>query len=452
MATLAAPRSLHVQTDFPPEELKDRRAKVLRRIGPDACALVQGAGPVRGFEPFRQTNEFYWLTGVETAQAYLWLDGRRGAETLYLPRRDERQERSDGPSLSAEDAETARASTGIDDVRPLEELERELRAAPVLFVPHSPAEGRAASRDILVRSQKAAERDPWHAEPPRERALLERIGAGGRLRDLSPILDDLRLIKSPREIELLRRAGALSALAVREAMRSTRPGLREHHLEAVARYLFRLNGAGGEGYCAIVASGPRIWHPHYFRNDAMLEDGDLVLMDYAPDYRYYTSDIGRLWPVNGRYDSVQRELYDFIVRTHKSLLAKIRPGRLASEILAESAKEMAKGISSTTFSKAIYEQAARRTLDYAGHLSHPVGMAVHDVGDYRGRPLEPGMVFAVDPQMWIPEEQLYVRVEDTVAVTADGVEVLTGAAPLDLDAVEAEVGVGGMVQAFPPVS
>jgi Xaa-Pro aminopeptidase len=441
-----------MQNDFSPQELAARRARVLKRIGPDAGALVQGAGPVRGFEPFRQTNEFYWLSGVETAQAYLWLDGRRGATTLFLPRRDERQEHSDGPSLSVEDADAARAATGVDDVRPLDELERALRGAASVFVPHSPAEGRAASRDVLVRSQKAAERDPWHGERPRERALIERLGAGRTVRDLSPILDELRLIKSPRELDLLRRAGRLSAVAVREAMRSTRPGLREHHLEAVARYLFRLNGAGGDGSCAIVASGPRIWHAHYFRNDAVLSDGDLVLMDYAPDFRYYTSDIGRMWPVNGRYSPAQRELYGFMIRYHQALLSRIHPGRVASEILADAAREMAEVISSTKFSKEIYAQAARKALEYAGHLSHPVGMAVHDVGDYRDRPLEAGMVFAVDPQMWVPEEKLYVRVEDTVAVTDSGVEVLTGAAPLDLDAVEAEVGVGGMVQAFPPVS
>jgi len=441
-----------IARDFAPEELRARRKNVLERIGPDASALVQGAGPVRGFKPFRQTNEFYWLTGVETAQAYLWLDGRRGATTLFLPPRDERLERSDGPSLSAEDAGEARAATGVDEVRPLDLLERELRGTSSLFLPHSPAEGRAASRDVLVRAQKTAERDQWHSEQPREQALLDRLRWGRKLRDLSPILDELRLIKSPRELELLRRAGALSAVAVREAMRSTRPGLREHHLEAVARYLFRLNGATGEGYCAIVASGSHIWHPHYFRNDDELRDGDLVLMDYAPDFRYYTSDIGRMWPVNGRYDAVQRELYEFMVRYHRALLARIRPGRLAAEILAETAKEMAGVIAATRFSKAIYEQAARRALEYAGHLSHPVGMAVHDVGDYRGRPLEPGMVFAVDPQMWVPEEKRYVRVEDTVAVTAEGVEVLTAAAPLDVDAVEAEIGVGGMVQAFPPLS
>src|SRR6185436_10005938 len=104
-------------------------------------------------------------------------------------------------------------------------------------------------------------------------------------------------------------------------------------------------------------------------------DGDLVLMDYAPDFRYYTSDIGRMWPVNGRYDPVQRELTGFMVRYHRALLARIRPGRLASEILAEAAKEMAGVIAETRFSKPIYEQAARRALEYVGHLSHPVGMA-----------------------------------------------------------------------------
>lgn len=451
MTAIAAPAPALFQTDFPPEELRARRAAVFDRIGPGACALVQGAGPVRGYEPFRQTNEFYWLCGVESAQAYLWLDGRRRATTLFLPRRDEKAQRSDGPSLSSEDGAEAAAVTGVDDVRPLEDLERELGAADVVFAPHSPAEGRTGSRDVLLRAEAAAERDPWHAQPPRERGFLDRLRPGRDLRDLSPILDGLRLIKSPRELELLRRAGRLSALAVLEAMRSTRPGVREYHLEAVARYLFRLNGAAGEGYCAIVPSGPRIWHAHYFRNDAVLEDGDVVLMDYAPDYRYYTSDIGRMWPVNGRFSPAQRELSAFITRYHRALLGRIRPGRVPAQILAETAGEMADVIASARFSRPSVEQAARRSLEYAGHLSHPVGMAVHDVGDYRGRPLEPGMVFAVDPQLWVPEEKLYVRVEDTVAVTDDGVEVFTAAAPLELDAIEAEVGVGGLVQRFPPV-
>src|SRR5262249_49991064 len=150
---------------------------------------------------------------------------------------------------------------------------------------------------------------------------------------------------------------------------------------------------------------------------------------YAPDICCYTSDIGRMWPVNGRYSPLQRELYGFIVRYHKAVLKAIRPGRTPRETLAEAAEEMTPNVEATSFSKPIYEQAARRTLEFTGHLSHPVGMAVHDVGRYFDRPMEPGLVIAVDPQMWIPEEKLYIRVEDTIAVTDEGIENLTAFAP-----------------------
>jgi Xaa-Pro aminopeptidase len=169
----------------------------------------------------------------------------------------------------------------------------------------------------------------------------------------------------------------------------------------------------------------------------VLRDGDLVLMDAAPDYHYYTSDIARVWPVNGRYSRWQRELFGFIVEYHKALLKAIRPGLTADEVLKIAAEEMREYVKSRSFSKEAYRKAAERTLEFKWHLSHSVGMAVHDVGDYRSAPLKPGVVFSVDPQMWVPEEKLYIRVEDTVAVTSSGIEVLTGSAPLELDDVEA---------------
>jgi len=232
-------------------------------------------------------------------------------------------------------------------------------------------------------------------------------------------------------------------MAVAEAMRATRPGMVEYELDAIARGLFVRHGARGEGYAAIVASGANMWHGHYNRNDAVMQDGDIVLMDVAPDYRYYTSDIGRTWPVGGAYAPWQRELYGFMVEYHKTILPLIRPGRTADEIHAEAAAAMAKVVERTKFSKPIFEAAARRALDFKGHLSHPVGMAVHDVGGYGGGPLRPGLVFAVDPQLWVPEEKLYIRCEDTVAVTETGIENLTASAPLDLAAVEAAMrGIG----------
>ena len=443
----------HFQTDFPPAEFAARRLRLFDRLGA-ACALLQGAGPVERSEAFRQTNEFYYLCGVEIPQAYLLLDGRRRSTTLFLPHGDERQERSEGPGFAAEDENVLRELSGVDAVRPIEELGRRLVHAPEIYTTHSPAEGHAGYRDELISAAARRAADPWDGAHSRESLLIQLLRArfpAQTTHDLSPVLDELRLIKSPREIDLMRRAGRITAEGVCAAMRCTRPGVFEFQLGAGAQYVHRLNGAAGDGYRAIIAGGERIWYGHYSRNDQELMDGEVVLMDYAPDYHYYTSDIGRTWPVSGRFDDRQRELYGYVTRYHRALLRRIRPGATPAQILEEAAAEMAEMFDSEGFSKSLYEQAFRRALTFAGHLSHPVGMAVHDVGSYSGRPLEPGLVFSVDPQVWIPEEKLYIRVEDTVAVTGDGIENLTALAPLELDEVEAMVGESGMIQSFPPI-
>jgi len=225
----------------------------------------------------------------------------------------------------------------------------------------------------------------------------------------------------------------------------------EYQLDAVSKYIFFANGARGEGYPSIIAGGANMWYGHYMRKDCVLNDGDIVLMDYAPDCGYYTSDIGRVWPVNGKYSPWQKELYGFCVRYHKALLSRIRPGVSAQQIMDEAAQEMRKVIEQTTFSKPVYEQAARRMLPSRGHLSHGVGMAVHDAGDYRAQLLCPGMVFAVDPMMRIMDERLYIRIEDTVLVTENGVENLTGGAPIERDDVEKLMKEKGILQKYPPV-
>ena len=229
-----------------------------------------------------------------------------------------------------------------------------------------------------------------------------------------------------------------------------RPGLFEYQLGALANHIYLLNGAAGEGYRPIISSGENIWHIHYFRNNARLKDGDLVLMDFAPECTYYTSDIGRMWPVNGTYAPWQRELYGYIVEYHKVLLARLRPGVTPDQVMDEAAEEMRKVWEGWQFSKDVFKEGARRTLEFRGHLSHPVGMAVHDDGEYYHRPLLPGTVFAVDPQMWIPEERLYIRVEDTVAITQDGVDNLTHDAPLELADVEALIRDMGTQLPFAP--
>lgn len=433
------PDKTRFQTDFPPDEFMSRRERILDVIGPSAHALLQGAPPVRAFQIFRQSNEFYYCCGLEAPQAYLLMSGLSRTAALYLPPRPERPS-GEGPTLAAADGDLIREFTGVDAVYPVEALTEHLREASVLYTPHAPAEGWQGSRDVLAWADKLVAADPWDGRSSREqhfiRLIKERFPHLG-ICDLSPTLDTLRSVKSTREINLLRRAGHLSAVAITEAMRATKPGMMEYHLGALASFVYLSGGARGEGYRSIIASGKNAWYGHYSRNNCVMEDGDLVLMDTAADYRYYTSDMARMWPINGTYSAWQRELYGFIVEYHKALLKRIRPGVTADQILKDAAAEMARVVDQTVFSKPIYQEAARRTLEFRGHLSHPVGIAVHDVGNYRAEPLRPGVVFTVDPQMWVPEERLYIRVEDCVALTEDGMENLTRAAPLELDEVEA---------------
>ncbi|MBS0201911.1 MAG: aminopeptidase P N-terminal domain-containing protein [Planctomycetes bacterium] len=428
----------HFQTDFPTSEFERRRERLFGEIG-GARAVIAGGPATGAFDRFRQTNDFYYLCGVEVPHAYLLLDGKMRWTILYLPRRDPKLERSEGTQLNSSDADRVRQITGVDEVKPLEALTNDLRETTQIYTLHAPAEGREACRDTLLHARQQIEADPWDGRPSAEQWFREKLVAicpYAEFLDLSPVVDRLRLIKSHREVELMRRAGRLTARGVIDAMRITRPGLFEFELAAVADYLFLRSGARGPGYRPIVASGSNIWNAHYFRNDSLLQDGDLVLMDYAPDVGCYTSDIGRMWPVNGTYSPVQRELYGFVVEFQKVLLKTIREKRSIGELAREAAEAIRPVWTDWGWSKPEYREAARKMIESEVAFTHPVGMAVHDVGEYKQAPLETGLVFALDPQLWVPEEQIYVRVEDTIVVTPNGVESLTRDAPLDLDAIE----------------
>ena len=426
------------QTDFPPSSLSERRARVYDAIGAGAHALLQGASPLLAFEEFRQSNDFYYLCGIEVPQAYLLLDSERRRSTLFIPRRGNAAT-DHGSHFVAEDSATICRMAGVDEVLGLEGLTTALGRVKTLYIPQQPSLVSMETRDSHAKVNRLTASDEWDAEPPRHARLLAKLRGrfpGMELRNLDPVIDRMRSVKDTREIDLLRIAGRLSALSVVEAMKMTRPGLNECDLHALARYVFRRHGARGEGYRAIVPNGENIWYNHYMANRNVLLDGNLVLMDAAPDYRYYTSDIGRMFPVNGRYNAWQRELYGFVIEYHKVLLAHLRPGVTADLVLKESAMVMGKWLEAHRLSAGAYRRAAQEMLTRPGLLSHAVGMAVHDSCSYKDRPLEPGMVFAVDPEYWVPEDRLYIRVEDTVVITDNGIENLTAAAPLELEDVE----------------
>jgi Xaa-Pro aminopeptidase len=445
------------QTDFPPEEFQARWTKVFERIGPEGVAVVQGAPLTNGYQVPRQSNSFYYLSGVETPNAYLVLDGRSRKVILYLPPRNERLERSEGKVLSADDDELARRLTGVDEVRSTDAMRdnwplgRDPAAA--IYAEFAPAEGYAQNRGELQAADAAIAADPWDGRLPRESRFLELLRLRNlrtAIRDLTPVLDALRVVKSPREIALVRRASEIAGLGMMEAIRSTEADVFEYQLDAAARYVFLLNGARLDAYRSITASGTaNISNGHYYRNTARLKDGDLVLMDYAPDYHYYVSDIGRMWPVNGTYAPAQRELLQFVLEYRNAILARVRPGVSAASVQEEAKQAMDSVFARTHFSKDVYLQAARRMVDTGGGVfSHPVGMAVHDVGAYRDE-LRPGHVFSIDPQLRVPEESLYIRYEDTVVVTDKGVENFTAFLPSELRDLEALARQKGIVQKVP---
>ena len=471
LALVVAPRLLAqvgfplFSTDFPPEEFAKRRAAIYDAIGGNAVAILQGAPTPVGYTRFRQSNDFYYLSGVEVPNAYLLLDPAERKTTLYLPHRNERREVGEGKVLSVEDASEVEKASGLDAVFGPDLLGEHLarilqRRAPLtVYTPLFPPEGTAESRDLALRRVAELGSDPWDGSSSRAgnfaRRLSERF-PNTTVADLSPILDGLRLIKSAREIEMIRRATRLSGLALMEAMRSTRPGQYERELDAVAKFVFYRNGAQGDAYYSLIGSGQNAWWPHYNAGKRKMEDGDFLLMDYAPDVGYYMSDVTRMWPVNGTFAPWQRELYGFYRACYEAILRGIRPGVDAGAIMKEAVKQMERSLAAAKFSKDVYRRAAESFVkdyrDAAGRpdasLGHWVGMATHDDGPHKG-PLKPGMVFTIEPALRVPEEKVYVRLEDVIVVTPKGAEVLSDFVPRDVEAIEKIMREEGLLKRYP---
>jgi Xaa-Pro aminopeptidase len=230
----------------------------------------------------------------------------------------------------------------------------------------------------------------------------------------------------------------------------------EYELDAVAKYIYYRNGAQGEAYFSLIQSGPNAMVGHYNANKRQMQDGDFLLMDFAPDYGYYMSDLTRMWPVNGKFSNHQRELYEFYVGCYRSVLRAIRPGATAQTILQDAVREMDGILSKTTFSKPVYEVAAKRFVGTfrtssqspRAMLGHWVGMSTHDVGQDWG-PLRAGMVFTIEPAFTIPEEAINIRCEDLIIITDRGSQILSDFVPLDVAGIEKQMVGKGMLQEYP---
>ncbi|MEW6056915.1 MAG: aminopeptidase P N-terminal domain-containing protein [Bdellovibrionota bacterium] len=289
-----------------------------------------------------------------------------------------------------------------------------------------------------------------------------RKGFGRSGRGLLPIYDpheilgEMRLLKSPDEIDRLRKASQITANAHCEIIQRCRPGLYEYQVEAMVEYFFRFHGATRMGYNSIVASGHNATILHYIENSRRLEDGDLLLLDAGAECDYYTSDITRTFAVNGKMTAPQRELYDIVLKVQKECVAMAKPGATLVNIHNFAVEELTDAMVTLKFlsgdRKKLVETLAYKRY-YPHGTGHLLGMDVHDVGLYQtdGQPrkLQPGMVFTVEPGFYVlfddnqvPDKYrgIGIRVEDDVLITPEGCEVLTSGVPKEVDDMAAMTG------------
>ncbi|MBN1567519.1 MAG: aminopeptidase P N-terminal domain-containing protein [Acidobacteria bacterium] len=413
-----------------------RREALMKKME-GAVAILQGAPDTRSYATFRQDNNFYYLTGVEVPNALLLLDASRRHSILFLPGLNEEAERWDGPRLVP--GPEAQRRTGVDEVLELSRFETELEKRKndlrILYIPFSPLETAATSRDRALQHDSAQQNDPWDGRPSRESAfeknLQAKLGSSLIIRNLSPFLDEMRRVKDAQEIERLRVAGRIAALGLKEAIRSAVPGMFEYQLAALAEFIFSWHGASGPAFYPIVGSGPNSCIFHYSQNRRKMMEGEIVVMDIGADFRYYQSDITRTFPISGKFSEEQARFYRIVLEAQKAALEKVRPGA-----------------SFHVLSKAVDDVLER--YGYARYMTHGVGhyvgMSNHDVGYLEV--FEPGAVIAVEPGVYLPEKNLGIRIEDTVLVTKDGYEILSNAVPKEVIDIENLMSEKGITEAI----
>ncbi len=434
------------RSTFPPEEFAARRVRVFERIG-DGVALIEGTTERPGEQPFRQGNEFYYLTGVAEPRAIALLDGRTKETKIFLlPLKESDVASKFGPGALYPGEDSARL-IGVTAVLPREALTEAVAAIGkerrTIFTPFRPEVlGSASAYDTQLLTRLNHE-DPWDGRVSREEAFRTRlmeVAPDSEIRDLDPIVDDLRAIKSEREIAVLREATRITDRGIMRAMHAAKPGLYEYQLQAESEYEFKRDGAYGAAYFALVATGKNTWYTHYHYNTAQLQAGELVQYDYAPDYKYYTSDVTRIFPVSGRFSPHEREYYTIYLKLYQALMTSIRVHETPLTVTQRAVGKMDAIVAAYPFTDPATKQVVLTFVNgfrnsKGGWLGHAVGVEVHDVyGSYKT--LEPGMVFTIEPMLRIPEEHIGVRLEDMLLITKDGYENLSASVPIEASAIE----------------
>lgn len=403
---------------FSPEDFEARRNKLMAQIG-DGILVLQAAELPEAYVKFRQDNNFYYLTGVEIPDAILIINGKSRESVLLVPdviSKDIKTEAMIKPGEEA--ARQYRFSQVMSKTNFTMMLNKLASGGQTFYLQSSPQETTEMSRDRCMLTRSNRMNDPWDGRISKEVNFYNKVKErfpSATIKDITPILDDMRWIKDKKEIAVLRECGRIGCLGINEAIKVTRPGIYEYQTVAACNFIFEDNGSSGPAYYAIAAAGDRglIWH--YNANNHILETGTVLLIDYAPDLNYYVTDITRTWPVQGEFTSEQLKMYNCVLEARESIIKAMKPGVTVSDL-----KKIGKDI----YIKHGYEK------NWVGGIGHFVGMAVHDVGSY-DKPFVEGVVFNVEPILEDKEKKIHIRLEDTIVITATGAENLTPQSPVD---------------------
>lgn len=433
--------------------IKSQLKEFMRRMDKDSVAIIPAAREaVRSHDTnyrYRQNSDFFYLTGFEEPDAIAVIAPSREKKfTLFVRPRDLEQEIWTGYRAGVEGAVN---DHGADEAFTISEFDQKLPeildGPSVLYYAFGhtlPEIDQKIIRQLTV--FRESNRKPF--EPPTT------------IVDPSFLLHEMRVLKTPEEIEIMQRAADIAAEAHVEAMKAVRPGMMEYEVEALIEQIFRRYGSAGPSYTSIIGGGWNATILHYIDNKDELKDGDLLLVDAGCEYKGYASDITRTFPVNGKYTEAQREIYDVVLETQKSCVDMVRPGVRLEDLKTHSIEMLTEGMVRLGLLKGDPKKLIeeKKYLQFYMHnLGHFLGIDVHDAGRYyfkgESRPAEPGMVMTIEPGLYVSPDTsripdgynkdipakylgIGVRIEDDVLVTEDGARVLTNKVPKERDEIE----------------
>lgn len=432
-----------------PEVFKKRRTKIIAALKDAAMIVTSHPEHVRNddvLHVYRQDSNFYFLTGFEEPESFLILRPGKSPETVMFVRQKNRERETwDGFRYGPEGT---KKEFLIDEVYPVEEFNT--KAVELL----------KGYEDVYYRVFKNHE-----ADERIEHVLTSLRRASGRtgyglvnIRDADTFLGEFRLKKDDFELQNLRRACEISAEGHLAAMKYTKPGVNERQVQAVMTHKFLMEGSARAGYPFIIAAGHSATTLHYNFNDQPCKNGDLLLIDAGAEYNFYTGDITRTFPVNGKFSEAQRKVYEAVLKVQKELIDYVKPGiyfKDLHEMGTSRLVDMMFELGLLTGRKDDVIKSGEYRKYYPHGIGHWLGMDVHDAGLYfikhEPRPIEENMCFTIEPGLYIPYDDMNapkelrgigVRIEDNVVVTRTGCEVMTSLAPKEVADIEKVVGAG----------